>query len=270
MEHRLVAFCLLAHLSAPRCSLPPSAAGFQGKDKDALRAQVRQQIAETMSKQNPGQPLKPIEDSMVDMILQMSAVDCVPLMNNKFTTGFIGLMMYVDDQGKARKLPLNKRATQVTFECGNPTQVLGDTLIARNFDDETNFRRIDFTLKEFTTNETGWKEAARKANQEKGQNDTAAKAKQLQELLSKTQQLQQAAAAPLEKVCSYAGCENPGTLRCSRCKRSWYCSPACQKKDWKFHKANVCVAAPPTEEQKQGDAAAAAENTAAVEKAAAQ
>ena len=35
---------------------------------------------------------------------------------------------------QAKALPMNERATMVTMECGCPTQVLGDTLIARNFD----------------------------------------------------------------------------------------------------------------------------------------
>ncbi|KIM83647.1 hypothetical protein PILCRDRAFT_69185 [Piloderma croceum F 1598] len=35
-------------------------------------------------------------------------------------------------------------------------------------------------------------------------------------------------------------CQNPGTLRCTRCKganlKRFYCSAACQSWDWKFHK----------------------------------
>jgi hypothetical protein len=34
-------------------------------------------------------------------------------------------------------------------------------------------------------------------------------------------------------------------LRCSRCKSTWYCSPACKRTDWKMHKlpcaAIVCI-----------------------------
>lgn len=54
-----------------------------------------------MAKQNPSAPVKPVEDSMIDMILQMSAVDCVPLQNNKESTGYIGLM--VSSGSKSRR-----------------------------------------------------------------------------------------------------------------------------------------------------------------------
>ena len=36
------------------------------------------------------------------------------------------------------------------------------------------------------------------------------------------------------KVCNKCG--NPGTLRCSKCKKVYYCSKECQKSDWKTHK----------------------------------
>ena len=50
-----------------------------------------------------------------------------------------------------------------------------------------------------------------------------------------------AAAAPPPseppRVCSACGKAGGGRLRCSRCKKAWYCSVACQKQDWPSHKA---------------------------------
>lgn len=43
-------------------------------------------------------------------------------------------------------------------------------------------------------------------------------------------------AASLSRVCGAAMCSKDGTLRCSRCKNQYYCSPKCQKADWKTHK----------------------------------
>ena len=37
-----------------------------------------------------------------------------------------------------------------------------------------------------------------------------------------------------------ARCQAPATKLCSRCQQVYYCSPECQRKDWKFHKKNVC------------------------------
>ena len=40
--------------------------------------------------------------------------------------------------------------------------------------------------------------------------------------------------------CAADGCESTGSLRCSRCKKTYYCSAPCQRSSWKAHK-NVCV-----------------------------
>jgi hypothetical protein len=37
-------------------------------------------------------------------------------------------------------------------------------------------------------------------------------------------------------VCALRSCNRLGTLNCSACRREFYCSVECQKKDWKVHK----------------------------------
>jgi hypothetical protein len=41
------------------------------------------------------------------------------------------------------------------------------------------------------------------------------------------------------RSCNKPGCKQEGTKGCSACNVSKYCSPECQKKDWKIHKL-VC------------------------------
>lgn len=47
---------------------------------------------------------------------------------------------------------------------------------------------------------------------------------------------------PFEAVglCSATGCSNPGKKSCVRCKSRYYCSRACQSKDWSSHKQESC------------------------------
>ena len=145
--------------------------------------------------------------------------------------------------------------TSVTMECGIPTSVLGDCVIARNFDDENNFRRVDFTLEEYFKDKE-WRLSAQKANTERG--STTNQTKQLQELLAKSQQSGQivnmidaatsrqaaqaaaaAAAVPAVKTCSNPACERDAHMRCGRCKRSSYCSVECQKQSGTHSNAQV-------------------------------
>jgi len=43
-------------------------------------------------------------------------------------------------------------------------------------------------------------------------------------------------ATPTTQECAYRyECENLGILRCSACKKVWYCSKGCQKNNWNQH-----------------------------------
>ncbi|CAL1705862.1 unnamed protein product [Somion occarium] len=66
----------------------------------------------------------------------------------------------------------------------------------------------------------------------------------------------------VEKICSNPLClkvqwkqpaarvDNPSMMLCSRCKVTHYCSPECQKRDWKRHKKEPCL---PYEEMVEND-----------------
>ena len=43
------------------------------------------------------------------------------------------------------------------------------------------------------------------------------------------------------KICARDTCNNEGSLRCSRCKTTNYCSNECQEEDWPCHKKKSCT-----------------------------
>ena len=45
-------------------------------------------------------------------------VDIVALMPQTKAGGFVGVSVYVDDQGIAKELPINRRATGFSMACG--------------------------------------------------------------------------------------------------------------------------------------------------------
>jgi MYND finger len=50
------------------------------------------------------------------------------------------------------------------------------------------------------------------------------------------------AATDLQLLCDVSGCNQKGTLVCSKCKESFYCSKECQATDWKARHKRLCGA----------------------------
>jgi len=88
----------------------------------------------------------------------------------------VGINMYVDDQGTIKGLPLNARATQIAQMVGLPLEVRGDAFVARFFDDDDGFDRLDFTLADLSSS-APWVAAAREFHTKKNlSGDTTEKA----------------------------------------------------------------------------------------------
>jgi len=179
-------------------------------------------LKEQVMKQMPNQQVDP---SVMEMFSQMAAFDCVPLLKTTKEMHYVGVNLYVDDQGVAKGLGLNRRATSVAFAVGTPIQILGDAFIARLVDDSKDlFQRLDFTIDDLKE-EAAWIRAAKEIHQKAPSKDEATE--KIKEMLG---------AKTKAKSCARPECRGMTTTRCSRCKKVYYCSRVCQKADWKTHK----------------------------------
>jgi len=189
--------------------------------KEALeeqKASIRKKVAEMAPHGAP------ISEEMLSMLIGMNSVDAVPLLPPSIKTEWVGVNLFVDDQGKMKGLPMNLRASSLCYHVENPMQVLGDAFVARFIDDNvTDFKRMDFQIKDLHEGNSDWMDLAKSLaliKKEKTQKADPIKGKSLKK----------------KNYCSNAGCAEEGTLRCGRCQLVFYCSKKCQKAHWKTHK----------------------------------
>ena len=83
----------------------------------------------------------------------------IPLLSNSKDYGFVGVNMYLDDEGSVRGSPRNIRATEISRCCGKPLDVRGDAFFGRVLDDGDNFARMDFTLADVSSSAPWVKQA---------------------------------------------------------------------------------------------------------------
>ena len=122
----------------------------EAKQKEILRAQLEG---------NVGDGRGPLSDDLMAAAMSMQMAQPVPLLPGSKKTGFVHVNMYVDDRGISKGLPTNTRASMLSAEAGSPQQVLGDAFIARIFDDDDGFKRLDFTLDECSSDAAWMKKA---------------------------------------------------------------------------------------------------------------
>ncbi|KAG2482944.1 hypothetical protein HYH03_018169 [Edaphochlamys debaryana] len=110
-----------------------------------LAAQREQLIAQV------GPQAAALSADMLAAALDMQMVESVPLLTNTPASGYVGVNLYCDDQAQVKELPLNARASAISDCCGRPLQVRGDAFVARVFDNEDHFVRLDLGLGEVTS-----------------------------------------------------------------------------------------------------------------------
>ncbi|OUS42320.1 hypothetical protein BE221DRAFT_188185 [Ostreococcus tauri] len=123
----------------------------EGKQKEILKRQLERGAGDAGG--------GTLTDEMMDAAMSMQMAQPVPLMPGSKRTGHVHVNMYVDDRGISKGLPTNARASALSAEAGSPQQVLGDAFIARIFDDDDRFMRLDFTLDECSSDAAWMKKA---------------------------------------------------------------------------------------------------------------
>lgn len=68
----------------------------------------------------------------------------VPLTVPTKANGYTAINAYIDAVGRVKDLPVNARASRITSD-----DIRGDCFLSKTFDDETDFKRLDFTKEEF-------------------------------------------------------------------------------------------------------------------------
>lgn len=132
-----------------------AAPGGGGSDTAMIEV-LRSQIAE----KHGAEAAAKIDPTLLASFANQQMVDITAVQPGTKKNGFTGVSFYVDDQGLAKKLPLNQRASGLAQACGYALSVSGDCFVARVFDDENDFRRIDFTVSELD-GDAAWVQEAR-------------------------------------------------------------------------------------------------------------
>jgi hypothetical protein len=88
----------------------------------------------------------PLSDDVIEQLLNQVMIAASPLVVNKKETNWVAVNLYTDDQGIMKNLPANRRASDISVKIGRPLQVNGDAFVARYYDDDKKFTRMDFTL----------------------------------------------------------------------------------------------------------------------------
>ncbi|KDD77030.1 hypothetical protein H632_c36p1 [Helicosporidium sp. ATCC 50920] len=101
----------------------------------------------------------------------MNLVESCYLLSHSRDTGFVGVNMYVDDEGSLKNLPPNVRASEIAKLCARPMQVRGDAFLARMLDDGDAFERQDFTLADLSSR-APWLLQARQQNEARQTQET--------------------------------------------------------------------------------------------------
>ncbi|CAA9989312.1 MYND finger protein, putative [Plasmodium knowlesi strain H] len=211
------------------------------KGKNELKESIKEKLK--VSKENDDEKKEQQDDQKNGVELNASAItpdlinnavessqtyQIIPLTIPTEKTNFFAVNCYIDDIGRIKKLPYNSRASRI---CS--TEIYGDAFLSKTYDNE-DFRRCDFTISEYEQFLQNPPKAENRWDQ----------AQAMQDLLKQMQSQKEestAITAPTVRpnVCEHCYTEK-NLKRCGKCKKVYYCSIECQRKDFVFHK-RICL-----------------------------
>lgn len=205
---------------------------YRDEDERILKGLTKAQAAERQAnlakciKTSVEQSGQSVTDEGVQALTSLTyLVGQVPLVDATRASGFESVMMYINDMGAAKSLPVNRKASEVCAAAGVTETIHGDAFVSKFYDDgRDDFRRLDFCLGDLSS-AAPWAGMARSLNEKKRQRGP----------------ITQGDVDAMLNTNTCASCGKPASLRCARCKKVHYCSKECQKADWPSHK-RVCVA----------------------------
>ncbi|PNH06035.1 hypothetical protein TSOC_007639, partial [Tetrabaena socialis] len=157
--------------------------------REAHRQQLVSQVgAEAVTK---------LSDDMMSAALDMQMVETLPMLVNNASSGYVAVNLYCDDQAQIKELPGNVRASQIADCCGRTMQIRGDAFLARLFDNDDAFVRMDLTLGEVSSSAPWVAAAAAQAAARMREGDRAA---DFMASLQRQRQQQQQQAKPTTTV----------------------------------------------------------------------
>ena len=192
---------------------------------DALLNSEREELAHSLTETfKSGE----VPQGYIDRAVETSKTyQIIPLTLPTPKNNYDGVNLYIDSISRIKNLPTNCRASRIAG-----TDIRGDCFISRTFDDEVVFKRLDFTLDDFNNFLENPPSSANRWDQTKA-------LAQLQQISSDNPNNDFSKSPEYSLHC--ANCHKTDMLKnCSRCKKVFYCSIACQKEDWSFHK-RICT-----------------------------
>eukprot|EP00300_Choanocystis_sp_HF-7_P007660 c1542_g1_i1.p1 GENE.c1542_g1_i1~~c1542_g1_i1.p1 ORF type:complete len:305 (+),score=67.08 c1542_g1_i1:47-916(+) len=117
-------------------------------DRDVLRQNVLSHLKDRGATAG-------VSEDMMDRMSQMSSVEIFPITVPAKDLNHIAVSLYIDDKGVAKGSPINARATELVRACGHNTLVRGDAFVSRYFDNEEDWRRINFDVSDLDSS-AGW------------------------------------------------------------------------------------------------------------------